>query len=229
MSRVQARYFINENNEQEWAEASYAVGAKIRYSRRKDIFEVKCLDVFEFSHYGNKQRISVYINEADLLRMIEVDRGYSKEEKQDFYYKRLLDDIEKGDLDDDTFNCVSVCQYFFNMSKRLVSVLAKRKEHLHRLGKTDSSFLELKRRDLSEKGKGGRPKGSKNKDRENIFTVDVTKLDKDEAERILYNRSIFNEALKMYAKRGDIETCKEMCKEAGIRFSRKMLEGKTIL
>jgi hypothetical protein len=64
------------------------------------------------------------------------------------------------DLDDDTYNSISVCQYYFNLSDRVLK-LAKRQEHLYRLKRVESPYLKLKPRQIHSKG--GRPRGSKNK------------------------------------------------------------------
>ena len=125
--------------------------ATIRFTRTDKMFTINTLDSVDNVYVNYK------ISEPDLKRLISID-SYSKEDKEVFKFS--LREVEQHDLDDDTYNSISVCQYYFNLSDRILR-LAKKQEHLYRLKRVDSPYLKLKNRQIHTNG--GRPKGSKNK------------------------------------------------------------------
>lgn len=136
------------------------VSPSIRYFKTSGEFEIKVMDVYEYLMSGESVPVVVKISEEDLLRMIRVDEALDEEEKNEFYYHQLFALKEQVDLDDDTFRGISLVQYFYHLSERTL-VLAKRMQHLRKLNKTETAWVELKKRMIHSKG--GRPKGSKNK------------------------------------------------------------------
>lgn len=69
--------------------------------------------------------------------MIELDSKFSEEEKNEIYYHELFKSVEQGDeLDDYTYECISLAQVCYCISKRSVT-LAKRATHRRRLGRVE--------------------------------------------------------------------------------------------
>lgn len=125
--------------------------ATIRFTRTDKMFTINTLDSVDNVYVNYK------ISEPDLKRLISID-SYSKEDKEVFKFS--LREVEQHDLDDDTYNSISVCQYYFNLSNRILR-LAKKQEHLYRLKRVESPYLKLRPRQIHTNG--GRPKGSKNR------------------------------------------------------------------
>lgn len=220
MSRLNAKILLGiRENEAEWEEAVKAFGCKVRFLKRSNEFVFKCLDSYAFRYETKKKETEVRIKEVDLLRMI----------KANGIEDVMAIEMEKEELDDDTFNNVSMCQYFFTLSERTVKLI-KRYSHLFRLKKEKmiglSPFLELKPRMLHSLG--GRKKGSKNKNGLNRLETKLARLkesDIEEYNRIVYLRDNFEMLKEKYLSRGDIETYKRLCSDLCINcfFNKKML------
>lgn len=173
-------------------EYTFGKAPTIRYTKTDNSFTINTLDSVD-DYYLNYK-----VAESDLLRMIGID-FYDKDEQAELFYKRLLPSVEQRELDDDTFNSVSVCQWYYNLSPRVLK-LAKRQAHLHRLRRVESPVLTLSPRVFHSKG--GRPKGSRNK------------VDED---RLEYLRSKYDEIVKNCVKHDWYEEYVTLNKELGIK------------
>ena len=143
MSRLYGKYLI-VNEKPNFVTTN---GCRVRYLSSLDLFEVDLIGT----------GWTVRDNEADLVRMIELDK-FSADEKNEIYYHKLFKEIEQLDLDDNTFAYVSIAEYYFTLTKRTLA-LCKKQAHLRKLGRVNSAWLKLT--DYRFHSRGGRPKGSK--------------------------------------------------------------------
>ena len=173
MSKLFAKYLINENELNVDSLSSIYPEVQASYLSSKGMIQFKCMDIYDYISCGWVSPLTVCISEEDLLRMLKIDT-YSEEEQNEFYYHKMFDEYEKCELDDDVYWNVSMLQYLFHISKQTIRDIKKEK-HLYKLRRSEKSFIWLKKRQLHSKG--GRPKGAVTElteaDRQNIELREV--------------------------------------------------------
>ena len=176
----------------------------IRYVKGRDEYVVRVPDVYtalrsvEGDTFGMEE---VYISGSDLWRLIKFDKWYERE--------GVSLSEERGDLDDTTYLGISWVQARYYLS---VSVLSEARRVNNRF--SFSQWLPLKRR----VARGGRPKGSRNK---NIYGEE----DIERIERMIedYDRIVAHCVEKDWANEY-VELEKEIAKYKGEKVpSRKAL------
>ena len=100
---------------------------RIRYLKTTETFELEVPDPLQQN--GGEDRIVVRISDYDLIMLLK--SGFA---------------VRGEEVDDDTFYGIKLLREKWNLSVRTLT-LAKRQQHLRKLNRVDTAWVELKRKE----------------------------------------------------------------------------------